>query len=290
MCKQIKKMKKRQMEICILSDIHLGTYGCQAKKLLNYLKNIEPEMLILNGDIIDIWNFKKSYFPPAHMEVLRRLFKMVEKGVRVVYVTGNHDETLRKYSDLHLGNFLLTDKYIFKKDGKKYWVFHGDVFDSTTKGYAKLIAKLGGKGYDLLIIMNRLINSTLEFFGRDKMSFSKKVKNGVKQAVSWINNFESTAAELGIEDGYDYVVCGHIHQPVIKTFHNGKGHIQYLNSGDWIENLTSLEYNDGAWNVYQYNENQDSSEIEEGENYEGELADRQVIDINYFKQVVGFFI
>ena len=246
---------KRILDIVVISDVHLGTYGCHAKELLHYLKSIHPKQLILNGDIIDIWNFSKSYFPKSHMNVLRRIMKMANNGVEVIYITGNHDDMLRKYSDLTFGNLKLVDKYIVELDNKKVWVFHGDIFDSTTNGSAKFIAKLGGKGYDLLILLNRMVNWCLERTGREKMSFSKKVKDSVKKAVSWINNFETTAAELAIENGYDYVICGHIHKQQSKIVSTNKGNVHYLNSGDWVENLTSLEYVDEAWTIYQYNEN-----------------------------------
>jgi UDP-2,3-diacylglucosamine pyrophosphatase LpxH len=246
---------KRILDIVVISDVHLGTYGCHAKELLHYLKSIHPKQLILNGDIIDIWNFSKSYFPKSHMNVLRRIMKMANNGVEVIYITGNHDDMLRKYSDLTFGNLKLVDKYIVEIDNKKAWVFHGDIFDSTTNGSAKFIAKLGGKGYDLLILLNRMVNWCLERTGREKMSFSKKVKDSVKKAVSFINNFETTAAELAIENSYDYVICGHIHKQQSKIVSTNKGNVHYLNSGDWVENLTSLEYADEAWTIYQYNEN-----------------------------------
>jgi UDP-2,3-diacylglucosamine pyrophosphatase LpxH len=246
---------KRILDIVVISDVHLGTYGCHAKELLHYLKSIHPKQLILNGDIIDILNFSKSYFPKSHMNVLRRIMKMANNGVEVIYITGNHDDMLRKYSDLTFGNLKLVDKYIVEIDNKKAWVFHGDIFDSTTNGSAKFIAKLGGKGYDLLILLNRMVNWCLERTGREKMSFSKKVKDSVKKAVSFINNFETTAAELAIENSYDYVICGHIHKQQSKIVSTNKGNVHYLNSGDWVENLTSLEYADEAWTIYQYNEN-----------------------------------
>lgn len=243
---------KKNLDVLILSDIHLGTYGCHAKELLNYLKSVNPQTLILNGDIIDMWNFSKRYFPSSHMDVLRQIMKMASHGTTVIYITGNHDEMLRKYSDLELGNLHIVDKYFLELDGKKAWVFHGDVFDSTTKGYAKLLAKLGGKGYDILILMNRMINWILNVFGKEKMSFSKKVKDSVKKAVAFIDDFESTAAELAIEKEYDYVICGHIHKPQIKTITRDNGSVIYMNSGDWVENLTALEYKDGNWEIFNY--------------------------------------
>ena len=247
-------MNRREIDVVVISDVHLGTYGCHAVELLSYLKSISPKLLILNGDIIDGWQFSKRYFPIAHMTVIKEVFKLLTLGTKVVYITGNHDDTLRRYSGLDLGNFMLVDKLLLEIDGKSMWIFHGDVFDNTTKGYAKILAKLGGYGYDWLILVNRFINFGLQLIGKEKISLSKKVKDGVKKAVAFINNFETTAAELAIEKKYDYVVCGHIHQPAQKTITTAKGSVIYLNSGDWIENLTSLEYSGGQWKIYSYDE------------------------------------
>jgi UDP-2,3-diacylglucosamine pyrophosphatase LpxH len=246
---------KRELQLLVISDVHLGTFGCHAKELLHYLKTVNPQTLILNGDIIDMWNFSKNYFPSSHMDILRHIMKMASHGTKVYYITGNHDEMLRKYTDLQLGNLEIVDKLLLTIDGKKTWIFHGDVFDSTTKGYAKLLAKLGGKGYDLLILINRFVNRVLQLFGREKMSISKKVKDGVKKAVAFVGDFEATAAEIAIEKGYDYVICGHIHMPQIKEVKTDSGSVIYMNSGDWIENLTALEYNKGVWEIFNYDKN-----------------------------------
>lgn len=244
--------RKRKLELVVVSDLHLGTYGCRAKELLQYLKSIQPQILVLNGDIIDMWNFSKSYFPASHMNVLRQIIKMSSLGTRVIYITGNHDEALRKYSDFIMGNFELVDKLILTLDGKKTWIFHGDVFDSSTQGYAKILAKLGGKGYDLLILINSIINWFLCLMGKEKRSYSKIIKNSVKKAVSFISNFETTAAQLAIEKKYQYVICGHIHKPQIKQISSPQGQVTYLNSGDWIENLSALEYKKQRWRLYLY--------------------------------------
>ncbi|MEY3590267.1 MAG: hypothetical protein RLZZ466_787 [Bacteroidota bacterium] len=249
-------MTRRTLDVVVLSDIHLGTYGCHAKELVQYLKSISPQLLILNGDVIDGWQFSKSYFPTAHMQVIKEILDLMSRGTRVVYITGNHDEMLRRYSDLSLGNFQLTDKLVIEMNGEKTWIFHGDVFDATTKGSAKIIAKLGGVGYDWLILANRFINWFLTRVGQPKMSLSKQVKNGVKKAVRWIADFEQTAAELAIDKGYDYVICGHIHQPQQRVIKTKTGQVTYLNSGDWIENLTALEYNNKEWEIYHYQENE----------------------------------
>ncbi len=247
-------MERRHVDVAVISDVHLGTYGCHAKELVNYLQSIYPQVLILNGDIIDGWQFSKSYFPAAHMSVIKEILHFVTRGTRVIYITGNHDEMLRRYSEMSLGNFILADKYLMEIDGKTIWVFHGDVFDNTTKGSAKILSKLGGKGYDLLIILNSFINFVSKSFGGEKISFSKKVKNSVKKAITYINNFEATVAELAIEKKYDYVICGHIHQPEKRLIETEDGNVIYLNSGDWIENLTALEYNNKEWIIYRYEE------------------------------------
>lgn len=247
-------MGKKNIDIAVISDTHLGTYGCHSSELVNYLRSINPKLLVLNGDIIDIWQFRKHFFPASHMQVIKEIFALLARGTKIVYITGNHDESLRRYSGLKLGNFQLVDKLILDIDGNKTWIFHGDVFDATTKGSAKIIAKLGGHGYDLLILFNRAINSILKFLGREKMSLSKKVKNSVKKAIKWIGDFEQTAAELAIENEYTHVICGHIHQPQIKIIKTDKGEVIYMNSGDWIENLTALEYSNNKWEIYHYDE------------------------------------
>jgi len=247
-------MSKRKVQIAVISDTHLGTYGCHASQLLEYLKSIDPDVLVLNGDIIDIWNFSKSYFPKSHIAVLRQILKMTEKGTKTWYITGNHDEALRKYSGIQMGNFILDDKLILNVDGKKVWIFHGDIFDATTQGWARVIAKLGGKGYDILIWTNRLINDLLFYFGREKISLSKKVKSGVKGAVKWISNFEKTAAALAIDQEFDVVICGHIHQPQKRIVTTENGKVLYINSGDWVENCSALEYNNGEWLLYKHSD------------------------------------
>jgi len=244
-------MKKREVDLVIISDVHLGTFGCQSKELLNYLKSIKPKKLILNGDIIDIWQFKKSYWPESHMKVIRHILKFVSNGVPVYYLTGNHDEMLRKFDDFEMGSLQIKNKLVLDVGSEKAWIFHGDVFDVTMQ-YSKWLAKLGAIGYDTLILINSLVNWVLTMLNKEKMSFSKKVKASFKDAVKFINSFEQTAAELAIEKGYQYVICGHIHQPEIRTITTEKGSVTYLNSGDWIENLTALEYNKQQWSIYQY--------------------------------------
>ncbi|WP_420573338.1 UDP-2,3-diacylglucosamine diphosphatase [Kordia sp.] len=246
-------MKKRKIDLVVISDVHLGTYGCHANELLAYLNSIDPKKIILNGDIIDIWQFRKRYFPKPHLQIIKKLIDFSTKGVEVIYITGNHDEALRRFSDTKLGNFSLVDKLVLELNGEKAWFFHGDVFDASIQN-AKWIAKLGGWGYDVLIRLNRVINWILLKFGREKYSLSKKIKNSVKKAVKYINDFEEVAADLAIDNDYGYVICGHIHQPKMEKKTTRKGSCIYLNSGDWVENLTALEYHKNRWKLYRHNE------------------------------------
>ena len=272
-------MSKRKLKLAVLSDIHLGTYGCQAKAVNKYLKSIEPEILVLNGDIIDIWQFSKHYWPKSHMKVVQRIFKMLGNGTKIYYLTGNHDEMLRKFTDFNLGNLEVLNKLVLELDGKKAWFFHGDVFDITMK-HSKWLAKLGAVGYDFLIILNSIANFISEkILRRGRLSFSQKVKQGFKSAIKFIDDFEETAVQVAIEKKYDYVICGHIHHPIIKQFPTGYGTITYLNSGDWVENLTALEYNNGNWSLYQHIvEPETEQELLEQE--EEELTEKTMLNID----------
>lgn len=208
------KKTKRVIDILVISDVHLGTYGCHAKELLHYLRSIKPKLVVLNGDIIDVWQFRKNYWPKSHMKVVKHLIGWISKGVKTYYVTGNHDEMLRKFVGVKLGSVHIVNKIILDlPGGKRAWVFHGDVFDVTMQ-HSKWLARLGAAGYDILILINRFANAVSEkIFKKGKLSLSKKIKNSVKSAVKFINDFEQTSADIGISNKYDYVICGHIHQP-----------------------------------------------------------------------------
>ena len=283
------KIKRRKLDILVLSDVHLGTYGCHAKELLQYLKTVKPKTVILNGDIIDIWQFSKRYWPKSHMKIIKQLMHWMSKGVKIYYITGNHDEMLRKFVGFKMGSLKIVNKVILElENGKKAWFFHGDVFDVTMQ-HSKWLAKLGAVGYDTLIHINSFANFISEkIFKKGKLSLSKKIKNSVKSAVKFINSFEQTAADIGISNQYDYVVCGHIHQPEMREIENEHGKIMYLNSGDWIENLTSLEYCNGEWKIYRYDEQEMMSMMEHGSEEEElnntQLFDNMLEEFNLMKQ------
>jgi UDP-2,3-diacylglucosamine pyrophosphatase LpxH len=237
----------------VISDVHLGTYGCHAEELLEYLKSIKPKALIINGDFIDAWQFKKRYFPKAHLELIQHVIEMAISGVKVYYITGNHDDILRKFSDVSIGPIVLKDSLVLKLNGKKHLFFHGDIFDTSVL-ISPTLAMLGGKGYDYLIRLNRMINSIRERFGKPRISFSKRLKNSVKQAVKFIGDFELLAIKHAVKNQCDYVICGHIHRPVIRKNQGENRSVTYMNSGDWIENLSALELVEGQWRLFMFEE------------------------------------
>ena len=278
------KRRKREIELVVISDIHLGTYGCHAEELLRYLKTIKPNRIILNGDIIDMWQFSKRYWPQSHMQIVKHITGLLAKGTKITYLTGNHDEMLRKFAGLRLGSFQIENKKTISLNGKRAWIFHGDVFDVTMQ-HSKWLAKMGAVGYDTLILINTFVNFVLKLFGRGKISLSKRVKDSVKQAVKFINNFEQTAADIAISNGYDYVVCGHIHHPDMRKISTDKGEVMYLNSGDWVENLTALEYNQGEWRIYRYADDLYAQSLKISKRFQSNLDNDEI-----FKGLVNEFL
>ena len=268
----------------VISDVHLGTYGCHAEELLRYLKTIAPKRLILNGDIIDMWQFSKRYWPKNHMQIIKHITSLLAKGTKVTYLTGNHDEMLRKFAGFRLGSFQIDNKKVLTLQGQTAWIFHGDVFDVTMQ-YSKWIARLGAIGYDLLILLNTFVNFLFRLMGKGKISLSRKVKDSVKSAVKFINNFEQTAADIAIANGHHYVVCGHIHHPEIKTIKTNKGEVVYLNSGDWVENLTALEYHKGVWSIYRYADDKRAKSLKIARRYRNDLDTDEI-----FKDMVNEFL
>ena len=239
---------KRNIEILVLSDVHLGSYGCRANLLIDYLRSITPEVIVLNGDFFDIWQFKKSYFPIEHAQIIQKMIKFAAHGTKIYYLTGNHDDALRNYADFNTGMFHLRNQLELQLDGKRYWFFHGDVFDSSIN-FAPFIARLGAVGYDWLIWLNRTINKIRARFGHEPLSFSQKIKSNVKKSVG---DFERKAIDLAAKKGFDYVVCGHVHKAKIEEFDTPNGKVTYLNSGDWVESLTALEYSHGEWTIHKH--------------------------------------
>lgn len=232
-----------------ISDIHLGTRFSKAKKLLKFLKHHECEHLILVGDIIDGWAIKRKFiWPQTHSDVIQKILKKARKGTEVTFITGNHDEFLRPFVPLVLGNSLnISNELDYNSlNGKKYYVTHGDFFDSITMT-KKWLAVLGDYGYDLLLHLNAGLNFVRRKLGIQKYwSLSKYVKDNVKSSISFINDFESVLSNHAKNKGYDGIICGHIHKAEIRDIDG----IEYLNCGDWVENCTAVvETYDGEFKI-----------------------------------------
>lgn len=244
-------MKKRTIDLAVISDVHLGTQGCRAEELVAYLSSIKPSILVLNGDLIDAWNIRKNYFPPVHFKVLKKILSMASSGTEVYYITGNRDEIFRRFSGMDMGSIHICNKLVLPLDGRKAWIFHGDVLDHLAPGIGWM-ARLGGYGF--MRRANRMINWLRVRAGREKFSLSGRSKEKGAKGGRQAGSFKNTAARLAINRGYDYVVCGHIHFPVKEWVETPKGRVLYLNSGDWVENLTALEYAFKRWKLYRYRE------------------------------------
>ena len=227
---------KRHRSIWI-SDVHLGTRGSKADLLSDFLKYNDCETLYLVGDIIDGWRMqKKTYWPQAHVNVIRRILTRSKRGTRVIYITGNHDEFLRRYSGMSFGNIHLADEYVHEApDGSRHWVIHGDAFDGIVCNQ-KWLALLGDWAYESLLKLNVLFNRGRKMLGMDYWSLSSYLKYKVKKAVSFISDFEKTLAYECRLRNYQGVICGHIHHPEVTMIDD----IRYGNSGDWVESCSAL--------------------------------------------------
>jgi len=214
---------KYDIDTLYLSDVHLGSKGCNAKEVLKTLKNYNAKTLVLVGDFIDGWLLqRRMYWPQSHNNVIQYVLKLSKKGTKVIYTTGNHDEFLRSYSGEQFGDIEIVDEYI---EGS-IWTTHGDLYDGIVKLH--WLGKLGGRGYELSIMLDRWIKS-MGF----RVSLSKWLKSKVKEAVKFVTNFENALAKEAVDRGCDTILCGHIHTPSDKIIENG---VRYLNCGDWIEN------------------------------------------------------
>jgi len=230
-----------------ISDLHLGTPGCQALALLHFLKHVECETLFLVGDIIDGWQLKRSwYWPQAHNDVVQKLLRKSRKGTRVIFVPGNHDQFARRYVGHNFGGVDVVEDWVHVTvDGRRLWITHGDLYDGVIQ-CAKWLAYVGDRGYELTLKVNRWLNAARARLGMPYWSLSKVLKQKVKRAVSYIGEFEAAVAREAKKRGAHGVVCGHIHHAEL---HDIDG-ILYANDGDWVESLTALvEHADGRLEI-----------------------------------------
>jgi UDP-2,3-diacylglucosamine pyrophosphatase LpxH len=237
---------KTKYKTIIMSDIHLGMVDSKAKEVVDFLENNSCDTLILNGDIIDGWAIKRgAKLNPKHMKCIRKIMKLSEKGTNVYWLRGNHDDFLKNFIPIKFGEIQIKEDLIIESNGKKYLVLHGDVFDVfiTKMGW---LAKIGSIMYEFSLWINRWYNRYRKLRGKEYLSIAKKIKENVKFATKFIGKFEDHIVDLAHRKGYDGVICGHIHYPIIKNI----GEIVYMNSGDWVETMSCLvETHDENWEL-----------------------------------------
>lgn len=230
-----------------ISDVHLGTRGCKADILLDFLRHTESDYLYLVGDIVDGWRLRKSwYWVQSHNDVIQKVLRKARKGTKIFYIPGNHDEVLRDYADLQFGGLTVLSEAIHQTaDGKRLLVLHGDLFDGVVKHH-RWLAHLGDWAYNLMISVNHWFNLARRQFGYPYWSLSQYLKAKVKNAVEYINQYEQTLAEEARSRGLSGIVCGHIHKAEIRPLDD----ILYCNCGDWVESCTALvEHFDGTLEI-----------------------------------------
>jgi UDP-2,3-diacylglucosamine pyrophosphatase LpxH len=237
-----------------ISDIHLGTRGCKAKFLLDFLRKTESETLYLVGDIVDGWRLRRYwYWPQPHNDVVQKLLRKARKGTRVVYVPGNHDEILRRFLEINIGQIeVVSEAMHTTADGRRLLVLHGDEFDAVVR-YARWLAFLGDWAYHLALAANHGVNVLRRRLGLSYWSLSAYLKQRVKNAVEYISRFEAAVAGAAAQRGADGVVCGHIHHAEIRDIAG----VTYCNDGDWVESCTALvEHPDGRLEILRWVEDQ----------------------------------
>jgi UDP-2,3-diacylglucosamine pyrophosphatase LpxH len=238
---------KRRYRAVFLSDLHLGTRGCRADFMVNFLSQVECEQLYLVGDIVDGWRLRKSWYWDAdHDEVIRLILRMAQSGTQVTYIPGNHDEMFREWLGLEIAGVQLKNEAVHEAaDGRRFLVIHGDQFDSVVR-YAKFLAHLGDWAYDWALTLNRLFNAGRRKLGYPYWSLSQWLKRQVKEAVKAIDRFETALAQEARRQGLDGVVCGHIHHAEMRMVQG----VLYMNDGDWVESCTALvEHQDGRFEL-----------------------------------------
>ena len=238
----------------VISDLHLGTEHSKTRELAEFLRTVNCNTLIMNGDIIDGWHLQKGgkgKWKKEHTDFFKIIMKMMENhNTKVIYVRGNHDDFIDHIAPFTFGNIEIVKDYVHVKNDKRYYVVHGDVFDSVTSNMVWL-AKLGDIGYTFLLWVNRIYNLYRSKKGMPYFSLSQSIKQKVKSAVSYISDYEHELVALARARHVDGIICGHIHQPADRMIEG----IHYLNSGDWVESMSALlEHEDGTWEVYLHGE------------------------------------
>ncbi len=280
----------RKLDIAVISDIHLATLASKAKPLLKYLKSIQPKKLVLNGDIIDSWRFSRNYFPKAHLKVIRQFVKMIEKGVHVVYITGNHDDVFRKFNYTRLGNFSIVNQLELTTGDQKTWIFHGDVFDHIIHN-SPWLAKFGAAAYGLLTGFNKVLNVFIRPFGGQDMILYKSMKDRIIKEKKVLTNFERAIGMAALSKNIDVVICGHTHIPVDKIIPTEKGTVRYINCGDWVEHFSAAECLNGQWTLNYFNTGKEDEEEPDSPSDELYIPDKKQLFRSMLEEmrVASFF-
>ncbi len=246
-----------------ISDIHLGTRGCQAERLLDFIRRLDCETLYLVGDIVDGWKMKSGwYWPQAHNDVVQKILRMARRGVRVVYIPGNHDDRVRDFCGIHFGGVIVAQDMVHEAaDGRRYLVIHGDAFDGVVT-HARWLAFAGDWGYRLLLSLNTHFNRLRGRLGMGYWSLSAFVKVKVKNALQFIENFEQALASEARRRSVDGVICGHIHKAEMRMIDG----VVYINDGDWVESCTAaIEHPDGRFEIVTWTDQPLSTAVAERE-------------------------
>ncbi len=247
---------RRSYRTIWISDVHLGTKGCNAELLIDFLDNVDSETMYLVGDIIDGWRLKKKfYWPAAHNDIVWRIMKRARRGTRVVYIPGNHDEMFRQFTGMNFGGIeIRRAAFHDTADGRRLMVLHGDEFDAVMLSH-RWLAFVGDHAYHLMMKLNLVVNAARKALGKPYWSLSKAAKHKVKNAVEFIGKYEEVVARAAGERGVDGVVCGHIHTAEFRMFeHHGRA-VEYWNDGDWVEGCNALvEHHDGRMEILHWPE------------------------------------
>lgn len=243
-------MDQKKYRAIFISDIHLGSRGCKADELCDFLKHNTAENLFLVGDIVDGWRLKRRfYWPQSHTNVVRRILTAAKRNTKVVYLPGNHDDLFRTLIpfDIHFGNIEMVDYCRYRGvNGKTYLIIHGDLFDTVLKNKLKWLYGVGDFFYDLLLRLNSILAKIRQRFGMKHWSLSAYLKNKTKEALAYLSDFEELIVEYCENKKADGIICGHVHHATIKTI----GSVEYMNDGDWVESCTALvENHDGTWEI-----------------------------------------
>ena len=240
---------RREVDIAVISDVHLGTPQCRAQMVWDYLKSIKPKTLIINGDLCDLGHYWRNHWPREHLMVIRRILKLAANGTTVYFLVGNHDAPARRFHGSNLGNLHVLGRLELELEGGgRALIVHGDCFDGAVSCPGWLY-RIGGWSYERIMGACNVLNTFRGWFGAKPISIAMMIKNNVGMAQRYIERFRNAALDAARRGNFTHVITGHIHQPHLETMEDG---VVYLNSGDWVEHCTALECRNGEWTLHEH--------------------------------------